>query len=123
MWKGHGEIGSTQWGHIRKMAEVRGIPFLLTIEDAWSLFLRQQRLCAITNCEIAFAKTARLWQTGGCTASLDRIDSNGIYELHNVQWVHKVVNLMKLNTPQAEFIEWCHIISRANQHSELATAA
>lgn len=48
------------------------------------------------------------------TASLDRIDSSKPYVKDNVQWVHKVVNNMKWDFDQNEFIEWCKIIASNN---------
>lgn len=44
------------------------------------------------------------------TASLDRIDSDQGYILGNIQWVHKIVNIMKQDTVQSEFIGWCRAV-------------
>ena len=41
------------------------------------------------------------------TASLDRIDSSKGYTIDNLQWIHKVVNIMKRNMSEAELVEWC----------------
>jgi hypothetical protein len=41
------------------------------------------------------------------TASLDRIDSSKGYIEGNLQWVHKDVNIMKMDLSQVEFIDYC----------------
>lgn len=55
---------------------------------------------------------------GTRTASLDRIDSNGDYTIENVQWVHKDINLMKMNLPEDRFVTWCHKVSKHNAQSK-----
>jgi len=49
------------------------------------------------------------------TASLDRIDSTKGYTIDNVQWVHTIVNRMKWNTDENEFIKWCDDIYEYNK--------
>lgn len=49
------------------------------------------------------------------TASLDRIDSNEGYIVGNVQWVHLVLNRMKSNLKETQFIEWCNLVVKHNQ--------
>lgn len=39
--------------------------------------------------------------------SLDRIDSNGSYVMGNVQLVTTMVNMMKRNYPQSQFVQTC----------------
>jgi hypothetical protein len=52
------------------------------------------------------------------TASLDRIDSSKGYIIGNVQWAHKMVNRMKNDMPQEEFIEFCRDIISTNPIKE-----
>jgi hypothetical protein len=42
--------------------------------------------------------------------SFDRIDSGQDYTLGNVQWVHKVVNRMKMDLGEDEFLKWCGLV-------------
>ena len=49
------------------------------------------------------------------TASLDRIDQNKGYEIGNVQWVHKDVNLMKMYLDEKYFIGLCGKIYELNK--------
>jgi UDP-glucuronate decarboxylase len=101
----YGEIYGKFWGAIRRQAEERNIPFKISIEDAWKLFLTQNRTCAITGVPISFSSKSQL---SDGTASLDRINSDKDYSIENVQWVHKKINELKWdNTPQ-ELIELCN---------------
>jgi hypothetical protein len=80
----------------------------LTIEFLWELFEKQQGKCALSGVELVLEPSqmgARKRQNH--TASLDRIESNGGYTKDNVQWVHKTLNAMKSDLPQADFIAWC----------------
>jgi hypothetical protein len=110
-WKGHGEISSQFWSRIKGHAKARTLPFEISIEEGWSLFLAQNRLCALTGDPLQFGKTVKEQRAGKTTASLDRIDSKLGYVLGNVQWVHKTVNLLKMDLPQQEFIEWCQKVA------------
>lgn len=114
-WKGVGEISADWWrSHVtrggtklRMSNRNKVIEIHITMEEAWQLFLKQNRRCALSGVEISFPKT----NASNGTASLDRIDSAKGYELGNVQWVHKTVNLMKNKLAQDEFIEFCACIT------------
>lgn len=113
-WKGYGEISMTEWNGIKGSSKrrKRHIPFCLTIENAWDLFIKQERKCSLSGVEIGFSqRNKRRYGAETNTASLDRIDSSKGYTIDNVQWVHKIVNIMKMSLPQDEFIQWCHIIA------------
>jgi len=105
-WKGFGEISGTIWSQLRRSAQDRNIAFDLTIEEAWGLFLRQNRECALTGISIGFSPTLRQ-DISKNTASLDRIDNTKGYMIDNVQWVHVKINYMKSDMSQEEFIIWC----------------
>lgn len=112
-WRGHGEISASLWARIILGAEEREIPHSISIADGWSLFLRQDRRCALTGIELFFGKWSRTWKQQ-TSASLDRIDSQRGYVLGNVQWVHKSVNRMKMDMDQSEFICFCKAVSEHN---------
>lgn len=103
-WKGFGEIPSVYWKSITRGAQLRDIEFSITIEDAWLLFLEQNRCCALSGVLLQFGSKHLGTQT---TASLDRICSTTGYTYDNIQWIHKRINFMKSNDSDAEFIEWC----------------
>lgn len=111
-FKGFGEITASWWlSHVGRSVTLharRPIEVTVTIEEAWALFLAQERRCALSGLLLEFPRAAK--QKG--TASLDRIDSSKGYEPGNIQWVHKRVNIMKNAVPQTQFIELCHAVAK-----------
>jgi len=106
-WTGHGEISGYRWIKIQDTAKRRKKQFDLSIEDAWNLFLKQDRKCALSGLEIKFGEKSI--EHG--TASLDRIDSARGYTKENVQWLHKEVNKMKMDLNEDRFKFLCKIIT------------
>lgn len=109
-WKGYGEISGHFWGSIYKGAQKRNILFQITIEQAWSQFLLQNRKCALTKLDLIFARDHRN-DNHLQTASLDRIDNNLGYRFDNIQWVHKDVNRLKQDLSVAELSYWANLIT------------
>lgn len=112
-YKGYEELSGTYWRKIQKTAACRSLEFSITIEQAWDLFLKQDKKCALSKIPINLVKNHN--RAFFQTASLDRIDSSKGYVLENVQWVHKRINLMKGSLNQEEFIWWCNIINKTNK--------
>lgn len=110
-WQGYEDLSKTYYMQVTRNARKRGFEFDLTMECLFELFREQDGKCAISGVEITLG--SRTTQT----ASLDRIDSTKNYDIDNVQWTHKTVNRMKMDTPQEEFLEWCSKIHRANASS------
>lgn len=118
-WTGYGELSGGRWCQIKMEAtEARrsrrykshtALPFEITIEYAWNLFLKQNRKCALSG------KPLLMWgkidgkYTG--TASLDRIDSSKGYVSNNVQWIDKKLQSVKTKLSDAEFIQICQDIT------------
>lgn len=113
-----GEITKSYWTPIEKQAIRRGIPFEITREEAWDLFLIQNRKCAITGVELKFSNNIRD-QRGTHTTSLDRIDSSKGYTIDNIQWVHKKINIMKNAMRTNEFVDWCKLVVSHAQKDNL----
>ena len=44
------------------------------------------------------------------TASFDRIDNSKGYEVGNIQWVHKEINMMRGTLSVDRFIELCEFV-------------
>ncbi len=99
-FKGYELIGSNFWNTIKRGANERGLEFLITIEQAWSLYVNQNKLCALSGepINLSIGSINR-------TASLDRIDSNKGYTLDNIQWIHKDLNRMKIDFDQNYFLQ------------------
>lgn len=111
-WKGYKEISRDYFNRISKQYKRyarRGkiVPFKLTIEELWDLYIAQDRKCKLTGWKIYFKTRKSSSIQRDQTASLDRIDSNGIYELGNVQWVHKDIQSVKWDLTNSEVIDWC----------------
>ena len=111
-WKGHGEIPSAFFSRIVSGAKKRHIPFEISIEYIWKLFLRQDRKCAFSGLPLDFTHGRNHHHKG--TASLDRIDSTRGYVNGNVQWVHKDVNWMKQDYSNDYFLTMCKTIVKHN---------
>ena len=111
-WKGYGKISGNKWASIKWKAKNRGIPFNVTIQEAWRLFKAQKGKCALTNLDLIFPSKNRLTKEG--TASLDRINSNFGYEKGNLQWVHKDINWIKNKLNQDKFIALCKLVAENN---------
>ena len=103
---GFEEIPGSFWGDTVSGAKKRGYQFNLSIQDAWNLVLKQEKRCALSGFPLSFGP-----RRFGLTASLDRIDSSKGYELENVQWVHKVVNIMKSLFDEDLFVNFCRRIA------------
>lgn len=98
-----GNIPSKLWSGLVNGAKSRGLEVTITPDYIWGLFLSQQGKCAISG------QTLKLCSGGN--ASLDRIDSSKGYFPGNVQWVHKRVNIAKMNLTDEDFIILCDKIS------------
>jgi hypothetical protein len=90
--------------NLKKGAKERHIPFNVTMEDIWQKFLDQNGKCALSGVNLTFGPPSQIRLS---TASLDRIDSDKNYDITNVQWVHKQVNMMKQSLTNDELLEWC----------------
>lgn len=111
-WKGYGEIPRKYFSNLRHHAiKLRNIPFEISIEEMWDLFLNQNRKCALSGVDLNFSSSN---SSGDGNASLDRIDSSKGYAAGNIQWVHKDLNWMKHQLSQSQFLNW---IERVYKHN------
>lgn len=112
-WNGYKEIPGSYFSSLKCSAKKRNLQLEITIEDIWKVFEKQNRKCKISGLEISFASSQK--NRIDTTASLDRIDSSKGYTKDNIQWVHKIVNRMKNNSSDKDFIKMCNVISGYNQ--------
>lgn len=108
-WVGVGELSGARWNSIKQSALKRGLKLEITINQAWDLFEKQKRRCALSGLPLMMGL--------GLTASIDRIDNNTGYIYDNVQWVHKEINFMKGVLPQSRFLELCDRIANNAFHN------
>ena len=111
LWKGCGDISASWFSRLEAQARRRGITVSVSLQCLWDLFCQQGKRCALSGLEIRFPKQYK-GRGNECTASLDRIDSQGGYEIGNVQWLHKDVNFMKHKLSQERFLELCGAVHR-----------
>lgn len=105
-------LSGTKFRTFKKNAKTRKIEFNLSKEYLQNLYDQQNQKCALSGQPIRFQKS----KTGDdATASLDRIDSSKPYEEGNVQWVHKIVNVMKHVQLKEDLIKWCNFIVEHNK--------
>lgn len=110
LWLGYHDISGLYFSSFKNKAKRQNIDFLISIEDVWNQYIKQNKLCNLTGLPIYFSKNRKTEQT----ASIDRIDSNKNYTIDNIQIVHKTVNLMKNAIPQDIFIQLCKHIAENN---------
>lgn len=104
---GFGELTEAHWRQIIRHASSRELSVGITRKQAWYLFLLQHRKCALSGLGLSLD----YFGSGKQTASLDRKDSTRGYTLANIQWVHKDLNRMKWDLPEAEFIKLCKSVA------------
>lgn len=101
LWKGYYEISKTYFSTVFNGAIKRNLEFDITIKDMWDQYLKQNKKCSLTGRDIYFSSRRKT------TASLDRIDSSKGYTKDNIQWVHKDLNIMKMDFTEEYFIQTC----------------
>lgn len=82
--------------------------FKITLQDLESLWNNSNKLCVLSNLPVSFDDG---------TASVDRIDSSKGYTIDNIQIVHRVINYMKVDLPEKDFIFYCQSVATAKQLS------
>lgn len=108
---GYRQVSGSVYYHIKSNAKRRGIPFEITPEQIDELFEKQNGLCAISGVPIVLVPNYRD-QSKDNTASLDRIDNFKGYTYDNVQWVHKIINVMRNKLTIKEFTTWCKQVTQ-----------
>lgn len=119
-WRGVGEMSRVYWGDICRGAKARSLEVSISPEEAWQLYLLQERKCALTGQHISFSRNRKL-NPDEQTASLNRIDSRVGYVPGNVRWIHKDINRVRQDYDDPYFIEMCCLVAR--HHEEHSKAA
>ena len=102
---GYAHITGEYWRSLKGGAKFRKLSFNVTAKQAWDLFLKQNKKCALSGINLQLNRGRK--NRNKNTASLDRIDSKKGYEISNIQWLHKDINMMKNKYNQEYFIETC----------------
>lgn len=75
----------------------------MRVEDAWSIYLEQDKKCAISGKLIEFSGHPH--DNEKTTAVLALIDSDIEFTYQNIQWLDKTINKMRGNMSNDEFIQ------------------
>lgn len=92
----------------RTRAGKKGLPFSITEDDVLSLERTQQGLCALTGWMLEWAPAAS--GRNPHRVSIDRIDSSKGYTMDNIQLVCDMVNMIKKDMNNEEFIGLCKAV-------------
>lgn len=120
-YSGHGELAMVYYTSCKTGAKTRGFEFNISIEDMWDRFVEQNRKCALTGLPLSMERNCKKWRIDkeSMTASLDRIDSSRGYTIDNIQWVHKDINVMKMDLDQEYFIKLCNLVTKKQKKNGL----
>jgi hypothetical protein len=108
---GLGSIGDIAHVYTNKLyarALQHDLEFNINTEYLNEIYQQQNKKCALTGIDIEF-------KTKHGTASVDRIDSSKGYIKGNIQWVHKDINIMKMDFTVLEFIRMCKLVTDYNK--------
>lgn len=109
-WQGVGDIPRGLISGYKNNATRRKIPYNIPDDVLWDVFVQQKGKCALSGIPITFGSR---FKGDDITASLDRKDSSKPYIPSNIQWLHKHINMMKLDHDQSYFVGLC---AKVTQH-------
>lgn len=92
-------------------ARCRKHEFNITTEDLLEIYHKQKGLCAYTNQEMTYILGKGKINTN---ISLDRIDSNIGYIKENIQLTIRIINTMKHDSTEEDFINLCKLVAINN---------
>lgn len=110
--KGYEEIPAAFFSVAKNGAKRRKIVFKISMEDLWRQYLNQNKKCALSGIDLKFPKSSHGPREN---ISLDRIDSKKGYTKDNIQFIHKKINVMKMDSKEEDFIKMCKTIAEYNK--------
>lgn len=93
---------------LKLSAKKRNIELNISKKDLFDLYIKQKGKCYYTGLYIILNSSGFFDETP--IASIDRIDSSKPYNLDNVKFVHKTINLMKNTLTDYDFRKYCKAI-------------
>jgi hypothetical protein len=87
----------------------------LTLDQLYDLYLRQDKICALTGIKLTHKRGIGIVYTN---LSVDRINPKKGYTISNIQLVCRVINLMKSDIKQQQFINLCKKVSGHNKEKQ-----
>lgn len=104
----HRGVRISWYNKFKSSAELREIPWYISMDDVADTMDGQGSRCALTGWDISFPDWGH---SQDAPASIDRIDSSLGYTKDNIQLVVRKVNMMKQQYTQEEFIEVCKAVA------------
>ena len=101
-----GSIRLSFFNKYKTSAELRSKNWNVTVEEANLILEKQNFKCALSGLLISACD-----DLNKITASLDRIDNSKGYELDNIQWVHKDINMMRGTLSIEKFKTLCSMVA------------
>ena len=95
----------------------RSISVTIDLDDVLELYFLQDGKCAMSGIEMMVQRKSPRFKDP-LAASIDRIDSDGIYERTNIQLVCARVNIMKGDMHHNDMIDWCQRILKHQMRKE-----
>lgn len=87
----------------------------LTLDQLYDLYLKQNKMCALSGIKLTHKRGIGIVYTN---ISVDRIDPKKGYTISNIQLVCRVVNLMKSDIKQQQFINLCNKVMNYNKEKQ-----
>ena len=103
--------------HLKYKAKERNIDVKITDEDILDLYEKQGRRCALTGITLTHVRDDPDHKVGDryfYNISVDRVNSNGIYEKGNIQLICSMLNQIKWDIPNDLLIKACKQLVRHN---------
>ena len=104
--KCYGDVrrSSKEHFYFSKLISKRQRHLTISVEDCLDLWDKQRGLCAITGIPMTVIRGEGRVTTN---ASLDRIQEGGSYSKGNIRLTCVMVNLMRLDNTDNDFLWWC----------------
>ena len=106
------ELSGQQWSRIKYSATIRNLEFNINVNQAYDLYIKQNKKCALSGVPINLNKVYK-GNAESNTASLDRIDSAIGYVDGNVQFISIVMNHMKGDMSHKKTLEIIELIKKS----------
>lgn len=117
-YRGSKDVPGRWFSRARNNAEVRNIPFQITLEDLQNQWVKQKGKCLYTGLSLIFSKDETVSDTNNhisLIASLDRTDSYKGYSIDNIAWTSKTINKLKMDLPHNLFVKMCEMVYLYNR--------
>jgi hypothetical protein len=101
------EIPISWFDSKKRKALEKGREFEFDIKYIWSIYVKQDRKCALSGLPLDFNT-----DTENGMVSIDRINNDKGYTKRNIQLLHKDINFAKWTFSQKDFIKICILVAQ-----------